>query len=182
MATINTINNSMLLTNVEKITFPNPIADYNPGKPFKILTVPKSSKGISKGTLLSIVGKIYKRNGEREVTLIAGDWSPAIFSSLKCSAYTYGNATAVGVIYKNDGNYYLSDETVKAYDNSATYAVGEYAINSSKVYKCATAVETAENFDSDKWSEVSNIAGMVSEGILIDLSETDIYVAGIMGL
>lgn len=182
MATIETIDKTMLLTNIETITFPNPIADYNPSKPFKILINPKSSIGIIKGTQLSIAGKVNKKKSERVVTVIAGEWSPAIFRSLKCSAYTYGNATAVGVIYKNDGNYYLCDETVKAYDNSATYAVGEYAINSSKVYKCATAVETAEDFDSEKWSEVSDIAGMVSEGILIYLSETDIYVAGIMGL
>lgn len=43
-------------------------------------------------------------------------------------------------------------EGTKAYDNTATYAVGDYCIYNSIRYKCITAVTTAEDFDSTKWS------------------------------
>lgn len=43
-------------------------------------------------------------------------------------------------------------EGTEAYDNTATYAVGDYCIYNSTRYKCITAVTTAEDFDSTKWS------------------------------
>ena len=41
------------------------------------------------------------------------------------------------------------------YDNTQTYAVGAYCIYDNKLYKCTTAVSSAEDFDSTKWSEVN---------------------------
>ena len=41
-----------------------------------------------------------------------------------------------------------------AYDNTKTYAVGDYVIYGNALYKCITSVETAEDFDSSKWTEV----------------------------
>lgn len=38
-----------------------------------------------------------------------------------------------------------------AYDASKTYAVGDYVEHENKTYKCITAVESAEAFDSSKW-------------------------------
>jgi hypothetical protein len=37
------------------------------------------------------------------------------------------------------------------YSSSATYAVNAYAVYDGKLYRCITAVETAEAFDSEKW-------------------------------
>lgn len=37
------------------------------------------------------------------------------------------------------------------YDSTKTYAVGDYCIENDILYKCTTAVETAEEFDSGKW-------------------------------
>ena len=39
------------------------------------------------------------------------------------------------------------------YDNSSTYSVGDYTRYLDKVYKCNTAIETAEDFDSSKWTQ-----------------------------
>lgn len=39
-----------------------------------------------------------------------------------------------------------------AYDNTATYAVGDYTVHGGLLYKCTTAVSTAEDFDSSKWT------------------------------
>ncbi len=39
------------------------------------------------------------------------------------------------------------------YDNTLIYAVGDLAIYEGVLYRCATAVETAEAFDSSKWTQ-----------------------------
>ena len=41
------------------------------------------------------------------------------------------------------------------YDETQTYAVGDYAIYNNIVYECTTAVTTAEPFDSTKWTATS---------------------------
>ena len=40
------------------------------------------------------------------------------------------------------------------YSDSITYEVGAFAIHNGFVYKCKTAVESGEQFDSQKWDEV----------------------------
>lgn len=39
-----------------------------------------------------------------------------------------------------------------AYDNTQTYTVGDIVIYNNTLYKCTTAVSTAEDFDSAKWT------------------------------
>lgn len=39
------------------------------------------------------------------------------------------------------------------YDSTSTYAVGDYVIHDGLLYKCITAVTTAEEFDSSKWKK-----------------------------
>ena len=43
-----------------------------------------------------------------------------------------------------------------AYSATSTYEVGDYAIQSDKLYKCNTKITTGEAFDSQKWDEVTN--------------------------
>ena len=42
---------------------------------------------------------------------------------------------------------------INNYDNSSTYSLGDYTRYLDKVYKCNTAIETAEDFDSSKWTQ-----------------------------
>jgi hypothetical protein len=49
-----------------------------------------------------------------------------------------------------------------AYDNTATYAVGEYCIYNNSLFKCSTAVTTAEDFDSTKWTATTVGAELLS--------------------
>lgn len=60
-------------------------------------------------------------------------------------------------IYKN-GRYYegsFEDANIAyAYDATETYSVGDLVIYEGALYKCKTAVSTAEAFDSTKWDEV----------------------------
>lgn len=42
---------------------------------------------------------------------------------------------------------------LSAYSSSSTYAVGDYIYYNNLIYKCSTAVETAEAFDDTKWTQ-----------------------------
>lgn len=48
---------------------------------------------------------------------------------------------------------------VEDYAATKTYAVGDFVMESDKVYKCSTAVTTPEVFDSDKWTEQTTMTG-----------------------
>ena len=55
------------------------------------------------------------------------------------------------------------------YDETQTYAVGDYAIYNNVVYECTTAVSTAEPFDSTKWSATS--IEQIIDGVKGDVSQ-----------
>lgn len=57
--------------------------------------------------------------------------------------------------------------TADTYDKTKTYAVNEIVIQNGLLYKCKTAVTTAEEFDSSKWEKISildNMLFFVKEG------------------
>lgn len=47
------------------------------------------------------------------------------------------------------------DMITDAYSSSSTYSVGDYCIYGNTLYKCTTAISTAEEFDSSKWTVAS---------------------------
>jgi hypothetical protein len=55
------------------------------------------------------------------------------------------------------------------YDETQTYAVGDYAIYNNIVYECTTAVSTAEPFDSTKWTATS--IKQIIDGVKGDVSQ-----------
>ena len=55
------------------------------------------------------------------------------------------------------------------YDETQTYAVGDYAIYNNIVYECTTAVSTAEPFDSAKWTATS--IKQIIDGVKGDVSQ-----------
>ena len=48
------------------------------------------------------------------------------------------------------------------YVNTRTYAVGEYCVYEKQLYKCTTAVASAEDFDSEKWT-LTNVKTELTE-------------------
>ena len=60
-------------------------------------------------------------------------------------------------IYDNDQKITGTDNVLgyDEYSNSSTYVVGDYCIYNNKLYVCNTAIATAEDFDSSKWTETS---------------------------
>ena len=53
------------------------------------------------------------------------------------------------IIDKQMGNKNIAEE----YDNTQTYAVDDYVIYDGDLYKCTTAVTSAEDFDPTKWTQ-----------------------------
>ena len=48
-----------------------------------------------------------------------------------------------------------SEIGVDAYDNTQTYAVGDYCINANTIYKCTTAISTPEAWNASHWQSTS---------------------------
>lgn len=61
------------------------------------------------------------------------------------------------------GNYALASAIAPAYDSTKTYSVGDTVTTSGSLWKCTTAVTTAEAFDSTKWQNVSLLREMLCD-------------------
>ena len=49
----------------------------------------------------------------------------------------------------------LGNDIALPYDNTATYSVGDYTIYNNSLYRCITAIATAEDFDDTKWTAIT---------------------------
>ncbi len=59
------------------------------------------------------------------------------------------------VIYNNQLSAQAAlDDIAPAYDATATYSVGDYVTYNKTLYRCTTAISTAEAFDDTKWTAV----------------------------
>ena len=54
-----------------------------------------------------------------------------------------------------DGVNFAKGISSDAYDNSKSYAVGDYCIYDNKLYRCITAIESAEAFNIAKWEQTT---------------------------
>ena len=54
-----------------------------------------------------------------------------------------------------DGVNFAKGISSDAYDNSRSYAVGDYCIYDNKLYRCITAIESAEAFNIAKWEHTT---------------------------
>ena len=55
----------------------------------------------------------------------------------------------------SDGVNFAKGISSDAYDNSRPYAVGDYCIYDNKLYRCITAIESAEAFNVEKWEQTT---------------------------
>lgn len=59
------------------------------------------------------------------------------------------------------------------YSNEATYSVGDYITFNAKSYRCITAIDTPEEFDSEKWDEIKVLDELASAVELPPVTSTD---------
>lgn len=88
---------------------------------------------------------VQVKTSSTEMTRIAG-------ASVVESSAESGNNNAIssGAVYTIKEQ--INANTADKYDSTATYAVDDYCIYNDVLYKCTTAITTAESFDSTKWS------------------------------
>ena len=77
-----------------------------------------------------------------------------------------------------DGVNFAKAISSDAYDNSKLYAVGDYCIYDNKLYRCITAIESAEAFNIAKWEQTtvgkevkqlnSNLVGLNTNCLSLD--------------
>ena len=63
-----------------------------------------------------------------------------------------------------------------AYDSSKTYAVGDYAIRNNDLYRCITAITTAEAFTASHWTRIvlaDDVTDLKSDLTALGLSVVD---------
>lgn len=94
--------------------------------------IDSEGEGTRKITKSNLLGGIEAKVGTVALTTTAQDCSGAI-NELKDTT--------------DDTTNMMSD----AYDNTATYVVGDIVIYDGVLYKCNTDISTAEDFDSSKW-------------------------------
>ncbi len=58
------------------------------------------------------------------------------------------------ILDRGGGGGNANQNIAEAYDDTAAYAVGDYVIYDGLLYKCDTAVSSAETFDPTKWTHV----------------------------
>lgn len=78
--------------------------------------------------------------------------------------YAQGIANASEALAKSNANL---TNTADTYSASATYAVGDYVLYGNQLYKCTTAITTAEAWTSGHWTAVNIGDGLV--GISTDI-------------
>ena len=120
-----------------------------------------STRGMALGDLFSdscfIQLKPNQASTVNSVALIATDNGQP---KIRVGTNTSGSTETLTFPYKSGTFAVTSDITPKAdksiisdaYDNTATYVVGDVVIYGDVLYKCHTAVTVAEDFDSTKWT------------------------------
>lgn len=60
------------------------------------------------------------------------------------------------------------------YDRTLLYSVGDFVLHQGVLYKCTTAVSTAEEFDPTKWTQttVTNAISDAIDGAITDVLDT----------
>ena len=86
---------------------------------------------------------------------------------------TKANATTINTFQTNIENAINNSIGATNYDSTATYAVGDFCIHSDKLYRCTTAISTAEAWNSAHWTEIN----LLDNSILIT-SESSGVVTG----
>ena len=86
--------------------------------------------------------------GEAEYDSTTGTWT---------DTWTYSENTAVSLSEYQGGMREKADSTALAgdYNNFLTYAVGDYCVYDGILYRCTTAITTAEDFNSSHWTMVT---------------------------
>ena len=109
----------------------------------------QNGTAVSSGTYYHDNAKYYKEQAALSATAAAGSASDAS-DSATAAASSASTAAAVGANFAPN------------YSTSSTYAVGDYVLYNGALYRCTTAITTAESWTSGHWTAVK-VGGELSQ-------------------
>lgn len=131
-----------------------------------IKTVGFNQYNPSNGLVKAIVGSQYQITGTYN-SIWESDEEEVSFVS-----YTYGEITEIGLRYSNGNGRFICNSDIASYSNTSTYGVGQFVTYDGSIYKCSTAISTAEEWDATKWDLIADVNAMVTEGIFSAMNIT----------
>jgi len=116
-----------------------------------------------RGLIKAMVGDQYQITGTYSKVWESEEESPVF------TEYTYGSIVEGAKYYSVGGSHYEAKGAVFEYDNESIWEAGTYCFHENQVYKCNTAIDTAEEWDATKWDLIADVAAMVTEGIFVPM-------------
>ena len=105
-------------------------------------------------------GQLYFYNPSNTATyyMQTNSFGTLTDKDLGSSTYKWNNLYLAGSL--NDGTNQtnvanINNNFAPIYDNTTTYAVGDRVIYNGRLYRCTTAITTAEDWDATHWTEAS---------------------------
>ena len=101
---------------------------------------------------------LVEAEGTRQIGLVADKGTEQVGTVSSEGTTQIGLVEAKGaeVIASIPGDYStLQGDIASTYSSSSTYAVGDYVLYSGQLYRCTTAISTAEAWTSAKWTAVA---------------------------
>ena len=146
--------------------------DLNPAKavPGELLVVQSGDPNATDGKAVYITfgtGDIKRLATDSDVATMVADVADDLLTEMSGAITTFTETTvpnaiaSIGdkgdeVIASIPGDYTtLQGDVATAYSTSKTYAVGDYVMYSGQLYRCKTAITTAESWTASKWTAVA---------------------------
>lgn len=123
---------------------------------FTTTTAPNAATAVENAGATQI--GLVEAEGTRQIGLVADKGTEQVGTVSSEGTTQIGLVEAKGaeVIASIPGDYStLQGDIASTYSSSSTYAVGDYVLYSGQLYRCTTAISTAEAWTSAKWTAVS---------------------------
>ena len=105
------------------------------------------------GDYVTYENTLYKCNSK---ITTAEEWNPEHWTAVNVAEIIPTKTSDL----ENDSGYTSSSVIAEAYDETSTYAVGAYVTHENNLYKCNTAITTAEDWNAEHWTLVDVISAI----------------------
>ena len=113
------------------------------------------------GDYVTYENTLYKCNSE---ITTAEEWNPEHWTAVNVAEIIPTKTSDL----ENDSGYVNSSIVANPYDETTTYAVGAYVTHENNLYKCNTAITTAEEWNAEHWTLVDVISAIPTKTSELD--------------